>query len=122
MSKKSNEIPKDKLDLYDKLIETNPNIERKGVTMPYTSLNGHMFTHLSKSGSLGLRLPKGDREDFLEKYNTTLYESHGAIMKEYVTVPDGLLMKTEEFKKYLDISYEYIKTLKPKPSKKKPRK
>lgn len=120
MCKASNEIPQDKLDLYDKLIATKPEIERKGVTMPYTSLNGHMFTHLSKTGSLGIRLPKDEREAFLEKYNTTLFEQHGAVMKEYVTVPDELLQNTEELKKYLDISYDYVKALKPKPSKKKP--
>lgn len=119
MSKKSSEIPKDILELYDRLIATNPNIERKGVTMPYTSLNGHMFTYLSKSGSLGVRLPEEERERFLEKYHTTLYESHGAIMKEYVTVPDNLLKKTDGLKDYLDLSYEYIKTLKTKPTKKK---
>lgn len=119
MSKASNDIPQEKLDLYDKLITTNPEIERKGVTMPYTSLNGHMFTHLSKTGSLGIRLPKDEREAFLEKYHATLFEQHGAIMKEYVTVPDELLQNTEELKKYLDISYDYVKTLKPKPTKKK---
>ena len=119
MSKTSNLPPQDKIDLYNQLIDTNPNIERKGVSMPYTSLNGHMFTYLSKSGSLGIRLPKEEREDFLEKYNATLYESYGAIMKEYVTVPDELLKNTEELKKYIDLSYEYVKTLKPKPTNKK---
>lgn len=44
MSKAASEIPPDKLALYDKLIATNPEIERKGVTMPYTSVNGHMLT------------------------------------------------------------------------------
>jgi hypothetical protein len=83
MSKASNEIPQDKLNLYDQLIATNPEIERKGVTMPYTSVNGHMFTHLSKTGSLGMRLPKDEREAFLEKYNTTLFEQHGAIMRPF---------------------------------------
>lgn len=119
MSKTSNYPPQEKIDLYDQLIATNPEIERKGKTNPYTSYNGHMFSHLSKTGTLGLRLPKEDREAFLEKYNTTLYESYGAIMKEYVTVPDDLLMNTEELKPYLDISFEYIKTLKPKATKKK---
>ncbi len=119
MAKAKVEIPKEKLELYDKLIASNPDIERKGVTMPYTSLNGHMFTYLSKTGSLGIRLAKDEREAFLEKYNTTLYESHGAIMKEYATVPDSLLPDTEELKKYLDLSYEYVKSLKPKPAKKK---
>ncbi len=121
MSKSSNKIPKDKLHLYNTLIETHPDIERKGVTMPYTSLNGHMFTILAKSGSLGLRLPKDEREAFLKRYNTTLYESYGAIMKEYVTVPAELLANTEALKSYLDMSYAYVKTLKPKPSKKKPK-
>ena len=119
MSKTSNLPPQDKINLYDRLIDTHPNIERKGKSMPYTSLNGHMFTYLSKSGSLGIRLSKEEREAFLEEYNTTLYESHGAIMKEYVTVPDDLLENTEELEKYLDLSYEYVKTLKPKPTKKK---
>jgi hypothetical protein len=119
MNKKTSEIPQDKLDLYDKLIATNPDIERKGVTMPYTSINGHMFTYLSKTGSLGIRLPKEEREAFLEKYNTTLYESHGAIMKEYVTVPDDLLENTEELRQYLEMSFAYTKSLKPKKSKKK---
>ena len=68
---------------------------------------------------MGLRLPKEERERFLEKYDTTLYESYGAVMREYVKVPDELLEDTEELKAYLDISYEYIKTLKPKPTKKK---
>ncbi len=119
MSKISNLPPQDKIDLYDQLIATNPEIKRKGKSMPYTSLNGHMFTYLSKSGSLGIRLPKEEREDFLEKFNTTLYESHGAIMKEYVTLPDELLQNTEELKEYLDLSYKYVKTLKPKPTIKK---
>jgi hypothetical protein len=119
MSKELSYPPQDKIDLFDQLIATNPDIERKGKTNPYTSHNGHMFSHLSKTGTLGLRLPKEDRDTFLEKYNTTLYESYGAIMKEYLTVPDELLENTAELKPYLDISYEYIQTLKPKPTKKK---
>jgi TfoX/Sxy family transcriptional regulator of competence genes len=119
MSNTPKHPPQDKIELYDLLIDTHPEIERKGVTNPYTSLNGHMFSHLSKDGTLGLRLPKDEREAFLESYNTSPYESHGAIMKEYVAVPDKLLQNTEELKRYLDLSYEYVKTLKPKPTKKK---
>ena len=119
MGKSSSQIPADKLELYEKLIDTHTDIERKGVTNPYTSLNGHMFTHLSRTGTLGLRLPKEEREKFLEKYGTNLYEQHGAVMKEYVKVPAELLENTEELKTYLQMSYEYIKTLKPKPTKKK---
>ena len=116
-AQKKNNIPADKLDLYDRLIKTNPKIERKGAANAYTSLNGHMFTYLDPSGSLALRLPKDVREDFLKKYATKLFEAYGTIMKEYVTVPDKLLRNTKELQKYFELSYAYIKTLKPKPSK-----
>jgi len=48
MSKAKPETPADKLDLYEKLVATNPDVERKGATMPYKSLNGHMFSFLTK--------------------------------------------------------------------------
>ena len=108
-----------KVELYEKLIATNPKIERKGAANPYTSLNGNMFTLLHQSRTLAIRLPEQDRDKFLKKYKTTLFEAYGAVMKEYVTVPDSLLQKTEELKKYLQLSYEHAKTLKPKPTKKK---
>ena len=110
---------KEKVELYDKLVATNPELVRKGDTIPYTSLNGNMFSYLSKSGSMALRLPSGQREAFLKKYKTTLHEAYGVIQKEYVTVPDGLLQRTEELEQYLEMSYAYVKTLKPKLTKKK---
>jgi hypothetical protein len=108
-----------KVDLYDKLIATNPKIERKGAANPYTSLNGNMFTLLHQSSSLAIRLPEDKREEFLKKYKTTLFKAYGTVMPEYVAVPDSLLEDTKELKKYLDHSYEYVKTLKPKATKKK---
>ena len=39
-------------------------------------------------------------------------------MKEYVAVPDALLKNTKELQKYLEFSYQYAKTLKPKKAKK----
>ena len=116
--KKECNVPADKQALYDKLLATNPNIERKGAANPYTSLNGHMFTYLNPSGTLALRLPEKEREEFLKKYKTTLFEAYGAVMKEYVTVPDSLLKNTRALQKYLELSYSYIKTLKPKSTKK----
>ena len=43
-----------------------------------------------------------------------MHEAYGAVMKEYVTVPDALLKNTRELKKYFDMSVDYVKTLKPK--------
>jgi hypothetical protein len=105
------------IELYEKLVATNPEIERKGDTVPYTSYNGHMFSNLEKDGTLGLRLPEKIREEFLKKYKTTLVVSYGIVRKEYVAVPDRLLKNTKELKPYFDISFEYVKSLKPKPTK-----
>ncbi len=117
-AKKKSAAPADKVALYETLITTNPKIERKGATMPYAAVNGNMFTLLDPSGTLALRLSEEDREKFLKKYKTKLFEAYGAVMKEYVTVPDTLLKNTRELEKYLELSYEYVKTLKPKASKK----
>lgn len=103
--------------LYDRLIATIPEIERKGDANPYTSLNGNMFTLFHQS-RLAIRLPEDEREKFLKQYKTSLFEAYGAVMKEYVAVPDNLLPKTKKLKKYLELSYSYAKTLKPKPTRK----
>ena len=106
------------LELFEKLISTISGLERKGKTMPYTSLNGHMFSFLAKDGTMGLRLPKESREEFLEEHNSMLMVQHGSVMKEYVMVPDYLLQDTDRLKAYYLESYQYIKSLKPKPTKK----
>ena len=38
-------------------------------------------------------------------------------MKEYVEVPDALLKKTAELRKYFDLSFAYASSLKPKATK-----
>jgi len=38
----------------------------------------------------------GEREAFLEKYETIQPVQYGTVMKEYVQVPAGLLVKTGE--------------------------
>lgn len=109
-------VPPDKLALYETLIATRPGVERKGATMPYTSLDGHMFSFLTKTGTLALRLPAEQRTAFLETYNTRLCEQYGTVMKEYVEVPDHLLENTDELKTYFDLSHAYVASLKPKPT------
>jgi len=108
-----------RIELYDKLIATMPALERKGAANPYTAVNGNMFTLLHQSESLAIRLPEKEREQFLKKHKTRLFEAYGCVMKEYVAVPDSLLGNTAELKKYLQVSYDYARSLRPKPSRKK---
>lgn len=119
MSKTPNQVPQDKLELYRKLIDTHPEIDLKGgAKLPYTSLNGHMYTMLSKAGKVGLRMGKEERAAFIEKHDTKLFENYGAVLKEYVEIPDDLLENIKALQPYLAVSYAYVQTLKPKPTKK----
>src|SRR5207253_10899702 len=102
MPKGDTEKYAENLRLYKKLVATNPAVKRKGATMPYTSVNGHMFSLFTRQGYLALRLPEDQREAFLKKYKTKLTEQYGAVMKEYVDVPEALLKKTPELKPYFD--------------------
>ena len=110
------------LECYETLVATIPGVERKGASMPYTSVNGHMFSFLTKAGTLALRLPADEREAFLKKHKAKPCEQHGVVLEEYVEVPAALLTRTRELRKYFESSYAYVASLKPKPTKKKPAK
>jgi hypothetical protein len=115
MGKTPDQVPEDKLELYRRLIDTQPDIELKGgMKLPHTSINGYMYSSLTKDGRVGLRLSKEDREAFMEKYDTVPFKNYGANIKEHVEVPDTLLQKPEELGPYLAMSRAYTLTLPPK--------
>lgn len=107
------------LAIFDELVAMNPKFERLGKTMPYCAANTQMFALLNKDAQLGLRLSKESQEAFKSTYNTTIYKSYGAVMKDYVLVPDKMLKDVKLLSKYLDEIYEYVMSLKPNPRKKK---
>lgn len=117
MAKKPSSIPAEKLALYEKLIASSPGVERKGAAMPYTSLNGHMFSFLTPAGTLALRLADAEREAFLNKHKSKLCEQHGTVLKEYVEVPAAMWKKMRELTKYFECSRAYVAGLKPKAKK-----
>lgn len=106
--------PAEPVQRYDDLIAANPTITRSGASMPYTSVNGHMFSFLDPSGRMSLRLSPDDRTVFMDRYDTVLSEQHGRIMKEYVVVPDALLRQAAELSDWLMRSYQWVSGLKPK--------
>ena len=114
MAKPAAKAPPDKVALYDALIAGLADVERKGAGFPYTSLNGNMFSILGAEGVMGLRLGPAEREAFLRDHAAKLYESHGAVMKEYVAVPDALLADPAAMAPYVAASHAYARTLKPK--------
>jgi hypothetical protein len=106
----------DRLKLYEQVVALLPGVERKGAAMPYTSLNGHMFSFMTPSATVALRLPEVERGAFLKRYRTQLAIQHGVVMKEYALVPDVLLRKTQELKTHFECSLAYVGSLKPKPT------
>ena len=105
---------------YAELVATIDEAQLKGAKMPYTSMNGNMYSYLGENG-VGLRLPADIREEFLARYQTTLYQANGMVQKEYVTVPAELLAKNDQIAPYFRVSFDYAKTLKPKAAKRAPR-
>jgi hypothetical protein len=102
--------------LYEEVVTTLTGVERKGAALPYTAINGNMFSLCTKEGHVALRLPEAAREAFLKKYKTTLCETYGHVMPEYVIVPPSLLKKTAELKPHFAASLAYTAALKPKPN------
>jgi hypothetical protein len=120
-AKKKSGVPEEKLVLFDALIAVRPGIERKGANNAYAAMNGNMFLLMQANGVLAIRLPEDAREEFLKKYKAKLHEAYGAVMREYVAVPESVLVsgKTKELQKYVATSYDYAKGLKAKAMKKK---
>jgi hypothetical protein len=87
--------------------------------MPYTSVNGNMYSFLDKAGVVAIRLGEADRDAFMRIGGTIYVHETGAAMREYVTAPPALIGNTKALAGWLGKSLGYAKTIKPKPSKKK---
>ncbi|HAA11784.1 MAG TPA: hypothetical protein DCE41_08845 [Cytophagales bacterium] len=119
MAKDPSTIPPEKIALYQKLLATDDRLEMKGKKFRYTSLNGHMFTYLDPTGTLGIRMSKEDQKAFGEQYGSEPFIQYNSVMRDYVKVPAGLFEDTETLAPWLQKSYEHIASLKPKPTTKK---
>ena len=101
----------ERLKLYTKLVNLNPNFELKGKTMPYTSANGYMFSQLNKDGELGIRLSKEATKEFDALFGANPFMSYGARMREYVLIPEELFSDLDTLGKYLQKGYEHVMSL-----------
>ena len=114
---KTSEAPAEALALYEAMVASCPEVERKGATMPFTSVNGNMFSVLHPSGAVALRLPPEARATFLAVHNSKLFDAYGVVQKEYVTMSLEQLRDPSLTALYFSESFEYSKTLKPKKAK-----
>ena len=95
-------------------MEKCPGFERKGKNNPYTSANGHMFSQLNKDGELGIRFSKEVQEKYIKELGTGYFKSYGATMKGYVLMPEKFWDNLDKLADFLNESYDYVMSLKPK--------
>jgi len=110
----ANQKWQEKLSLYDALIAKCPRFARKGKTVPCTTANGHMFSQLNKDGQLGIRFSKDVQRQYIRALNTSTFTSYGAVMRGYVLMPEHLWGDLDTLARYLNESYDYVMSLKPK--------
>ncbi len=113
--------PREALERYDALLAGNPAVDRKGARNPYTSRNGHMFSFLDQDGRLSIRMSAKAQAEFLASYESGPVEQYGRTMRDYVSVPPDLFARTAELQPWFDAAHEWIGTLTPRPTTRRPR-
>lgn len=112
--------PAGALERYRAVVETSGNGEVKGAKNPYTSRNGHMFSFLDQEGTMALRLSPELEDEFRAQYESRPVIQYGRTMRGYSSIPAELLQDTETLRRWYDRSWEWIGTLEPNPTKKRP--
>jgi hypothetical protein len=106
------------LSAFEVMIAGVPGVSRTGAAIPYTSINGNMYSSISRADVIGLRLGDDDRAEFLDRYGNGLFESlPGFFQKEYVAVPESLHDDKVALQDWFRRSHDYASGLKPKKTK-----
>ena len=96
-----------------------PGVGVKGKATPYAALNGNMFAFLDPAGRICLRLGDADRADDAKDYDAAPVIGHGAVMKGYVALAEGIA--AEAARAWAVRSHRHVPTLKPKPTRRAPK-
>ncbi len=85
---------------------------------PTYFVNNNMFAGIHQD-TIIIRLPENDRREILSKYDEAapFEPMAGRIMKDYITLPDSVYGDGEVLREWLNRSYLYALSLKPKESK-----
>ncbi|MFT7597627.1 MAG: hypothetical protein ACI8TP_000547 [Acidimicrobiales bacterium] len=110
--------PATALELYRALVDSIEDGEIRGAKNPYTSRNGNMQSFLDAAGTMAIHLSPELEAEFRSQYESGPVIQHDRTMQGYSSVPTELLEDTEGLRQWFDRSWEWIGTLKPKPTKK----
>lgn len=100
----------EKLELYSQALE-KAGIRKKGETLPYSSINGNMFSQMNKEGGLGLRFSDDVKEKYIAEFNSGTFSSYGKELKGYVLIPEGIIKDTHKLSLLLKESRDYVSRL-----------
>ncbi len=108
--------------VFENMLKDFPMAEqRKLFGYPAAFVDGQMFAGLFRD-SMMLRLPEAERDEFLTKFKTRLFEPMpGHVMKEYVLVPPAMLSSPAKLKGWMRQALAYAQSLPPKVKAKKAR-
>jgi hypothetical protein len=107
--------PPQALARYESLIDAaGSNALIRGAKNPYTSRNGHMFSFLTKEGSMALRLSEEMGEEFRAAYESGPVMQYGSVMRGYVSVPEELFARPGELAPWFDRAWDWVGSLPPK--------
>lgn len=106
-------------DAYDAVINGDDRVELKGKTMHYTSMNGNMFSFVSKDGEVGFRMSKENQQWFKDNHGAGVMYQHNSVMRDYVHLTEESVFDMDVMKDALNKSVEFAETLPVKPTKKK---
>ncbi|MFO1031988.1 MAG: hypothetical protein U1F60_13000 [Planctomycetota bacterium] len=99
------------LQIYERMVGSQPGIEVKGASTRYTSMNGNMFSFVTAEGGIALRLGEADGAVFRADHGTAEVVQHGATLRGYVLVPAALLAQPAELAKWFAASVANARTL-----------
>ena len=103
----------EKLNIYDEIIR-NAKVLTEKVKKCFTPRERVYVFSIKKMGKIGIWWPTNEAQKLKEKYNTTGFKSYGALMKDYVLIPEELLKNTELMISYFSRSFKYVKSHEPK--------
>ncbi len=114
----SDEVPYEaRLQTYAELVSGTPDLELKGAKMPYTSMNGNMFSFLAVDGTLCFRLSPADCKAFVQSHGTQPVKQYGSVMRDYVAVPDAVMQDDAALRGLFETCVANAQALKAKPTK-----
>lgn len=107
------------LKAYISLVAQFDGVEIKGKKMPYTAVNGNMFSFLDDHDRLCLRFSEERKAELNSFHGTTDVIQYGAVMRGYIPLTPETMMHDNELVELFREALAYATSLKPKPTKKK---